>query len=344
MRKSLTGVCAVFAAAIFMLISLTSCGDSHVSTAADGLNLHAVASLISQAHDGEHFEAVLNQPSINNLDLDGDGQLDYINVTEYGEGLFRGYSLTVHMPDGSVQQVAEITFQHNSLAGHVTFQIHGNPQIYGANYYVRSAQPLSLSQAIFLQWAFTPRVIYVSPYSRTYLPSTYVRVRTVPVTTYRTVTTPTVKNSGVKLQETKKAVITPTVQSPNAGKASAAIVAPLKQPTATQKQFQERPETKQIQKATGFAKSPVRPETKTLTPTLPKKETPPAVLPTDKTKTQKEFMERDNKKPIAPATGFGAPKTTTKTPPPPAAITRPSSPPPSPARVPAPSAPKSGKK
>ncbi|MDZ4260536.1 MAG: hypothetical protein U1A25_02625, partial [Candidatus Sungbacteria bacterium] len=162
MKKSLTGLLA----AVFLLLSLTSCGDNRSYTAADGLDLHAVASLIYKAHDGEHFEALLNQPGINNLDLDGDGWKDDIDVTERSQGLFRGYSLTVTMPDQSIQEVADIRFEHNMFTGHLTFEILGNTEIYGANRFVRSVQPLTFGQVIFVGWVFAPRPLYVSPYGR----------------------------------------------------------------------------------------------------------------------------------------------------------------------------------
>ena len=242
------GILAILCVAVF---ALTSCSDRPL-TAADGLNLHAVATLVKQAQHGEHFEHLLNTSGINNLDLDGDGEVDYINVTEYGDGDFRGFSLSTTLKDNSVQQIAEIQFQRGMNGIHL--QIHGNPQIYGNNYYVRSAQPLTMSQVVFFHWLYSPRVVFVSPYSRYTLPPAYAVVRTVPVTKYRTVTTTVVEKSGVKVEQTQKSAITATVKSPNEGKASSAVVAPLTAPTETQKKFQERPETKEVQKAAGFVK------------------------------------------------------------------------------------------
>lgn len=115
----------------------------------------------------------------------GDGNVDYLNVHEYGDGDFRGFSISTTLADGSVQQVAEIQFQRG-LNG-INLQIHGNPQIYGPNYYVRSAQPLTVGQIMFLHWLYSPRVVFISPYNRLYLPPAYTRVRVVPVATYRTV-------------------------------------------------------------------------------------------------------------------------------------------------------------
>ena len=298
-------------AVIFALccaITLTSCSNQPI-TAAEGLDLHAVATLVEQARDGEHFEQTLNTSGINNLDLDGDGHVDYLSVKEYGDGDFRGFSLSTTLAGGSVQQIAEIQFQRG-LNG-INLNIHGNPQIYGPNYYIRPAHPLTLSQVMFLRWLYSPRVVFMSPYNRLYLPPTYSIVRVVPVTTYRTVTTTTIKTAGFQMQQVQKPTITPTIPSPNEGKSSAAVVAPLKAPTATQKEFQARPETKQMQKAIGFVK-----KDGTSTPALPPQAvkpnaaTPPAPAPAG-TKplaapvaTDKPPVERDTARPMRDATGF----------------------------------------
>ena len=320
MRRLLSKIVMSTLLACFMF-TLASCGGSQQPmTAADGLNLHAVATLVKQARDGEHFENLLNASGINNLDLDGDGNIDYINVKEYGDGDFRGFSLSTALSDGSIQQISEVQFQRG-LNG-ISLQIHGNPQIYGQNYYIRPHQPISVGQVMFLHWLYSPRVVYVSRYSRLYLPPAYVPTRVVSVTTYRTVTTKTVQTSDMKIQQAQKPTITATVKSPNEGKSSPAIVAPLKAPTAVQKEFQARPETKEIQKATGFTKPQVGTPGAVPSTPLPKQNVtvpPAATQPPSAHGTQpvaphstinKEFIGRDAEKSMAPATGF-APKPST---------------------------------
>ena len=308
-------------------LALSSCGSGSVNvTAADGLNLHAVATLVRQAHNGEHFEELLNSSGINNLDLDYDGHKDIINVQEYGDGAFRGFSLSTMLGDQSIQQIAEIQF-HQHPSG-ITFQIHGNPQIYGPDYYIRSAQPMSIGQAALLAWMFIPnRVVYVSPYNRFYLPPLYAPVRVVPVIEYRKVTKTVVTTTSIPVQQVSKPVIQATVQSPNVGKSSPAIVAPLAKPTEMQKQFQARPETKKMQQATGFA----NPSSNPAAPAVPKKpglDTPsvapvsptpagksalPATTVTPQPTTahpttmDKGFKSRPEAKEMKDATGFASP-------------------------------------
>ena len=312
--KRWIGALTLLCMAVLMMAS--SC--DRPLTAADGLNLHAVAALVKQVQNGEHFEQLLNTSDVNNLDLDGDGSVDYINVTEYGDGDFRGFSLSTTLNDGSVQQVAEIQFQRT--VNGIGLQVHGNPQIYGQNYYVRSAQPLSVSQVIFFHWLYSPRVVFVSPYSRRALPPAYMVIRTVPVTRYRTITTTAVDKAGIKVERTQKSAIKVTVKSPNEGKSSGAVVAPLTAPTQTQKQFQERPETKQIQKAAGFGKKAAEPDkvavpekaqsSATQNPAMKKEQAPPQTL-TPPSTTNKRFEERAPDKTIPQAKGF-APKTQTQ--------------------------------
>lgn len=332
MKRFGTAVLAILFALSPMVLS--SCGNESV-TAADGLNLHAVADLImhGQARDGEHFEESLNGSGINNLDLDHDGHKDIISVHEYGDGAFRGFSLSTMLGDQSVQQIAEIQFQQHPSG--ITFQIHGNPQIYGPNYYIRSAQPMSVGQAVLLAWLFVPhRVVYISPYNRFSPPPAYVAVRVIPVVEYRKITNPVVARTSVAVQQVAKPVIQApaSVKSPNEGKSSSAIVAPLAKPTEMQKQFQARPETKKMQQATGFA----NPSTNPAVPAVPKpgSSTPssapiasptpatkptqspvgtttvtPQPTPSNPTAMDKQFQQRPSEKDMKGATGFVSPST-----------------------------------
>ena len=62
--------------------------SSTSSEIAAGLDLKAVAKIFASAKDLEQFEAILNNPdsSFVNLDLNGDGDIDYIRVVETGSG------------------------------------------------------------------------------------------------------------------------------------------------------------------------------------------------------------------------------------------------------------------
>ena len=53
----------------------------------DNLNLYLVLNLFKQSSSIEDFEKRLNSPDtkVNNLDLNNDGSVDYLKVTDYGK-------------------------------------------------------------------------------------------------------------------------------------------------------------------------------------------------------------------------------------------------------------------
>lgn len=78
--------------------------------ASEGLDLKAVGALLKKADTAEEFEQLLNSPAegVNNLDLDQDGKVDYIRVTEYGNDKVKGFSLTTQPASGETQELATI--------------------------------------------------------------------------------------------------------------------------------------------------------------------------------------------------------------------------------------------
>jgi hypothetical protein len=92
--------------------------------------------LFRDSENLEAFEKALNDPEtgINNLDLDGNGEVDFIRVVEEaGEGAHL-IILQVPLAENEFQDVATIEVE-KSGDDRYTMQIHGNEVIYGANYY-----------------------------------------------------------------------------------------------------------------------------------------------------------------------------------------------------------------
>ena len=58
------------------------------SDISENLDLKTVATLFGQAKDLEQFEQLLNDPdsAFSNLDLNGDGDVDYLRVVETADG------------------------------------------------------------------------------------------------------------------------------------------------------------------------------------------------------------------------------------------------------------------
>ena len=302
------------------VLALISCAKSEESiTAADGLSLYAVAAQFERSTSGEHFQQLLNTSGVNNLHLDESPHVNIINVHEYGDdqNRVRAFSLSTTLENDSVQQIAEVRFQ-DGMNG-VTWEICGNVEIYGhgPGRCIRSARPIRTSHLLLAAWLFAPHPVYVTHYSRAYLPVGYVPVVVVPVTIYRTVTKPVIQTTTSQIQQIDKPTIVTKVVSPNEGRSSAAIIAPLRQPTQTQKQFQERPEVKEIQQAKGFVKkdpATAATQPKVVAPDVqPRASQPvhganaPAVVISNKEKitTDKQLKMRDENKDVPKASGFG---------------------------------------
>lgn len=109
------------------------------SEAAEGLDLIAVGQLFKDSENLEAFEKALNDPQVgvNNLDLDDDGEVDFIRVVEeVAEGTHL-VILQVPLAENEFQDVATIEIEKEGEEKY-NFQVHGNEAIYGGDYYVAS--------------------------------------------------------------------------------------------------------------------------------------------------------------------------------------------------------------
>ncbi len=224
--------------------------DVNVQTlvpASDGLDLKAVGALLKKAEDGEQFEKLLNSPEerVNNLDLNGDGQVDYIKVTEYGEGDVKGFSLTTEAAGGEEQELATIEVEKAGEQANV--EIQGNEQIYGRNHYYHSS--FGLGEMLLLGWMFSPHRAWVSPWGYGSYPGYYSPYSTWSQDRYRGRTSA----MGQSYRSANSSTLSKSVTSPNAGKTASQVRAPLKNPTASQKQFQARSSSRT--RSGGFGRS-----------------------------------------------------------------------------------------
>ncbi|MFQ3583065.1 MAG: hypothetical protein SNJ49_14325 [Chloracidobacterium sp.] len=218
-----------------------------------GLDLQALIGLTKQAKDAETLERLLNQPgSINNLDLDEDGNVDYVRVQEYGGGTTKNFSFVALLNDGQEQEVANLVIEQTPGQSEATVQVQGHPAVYGPNVYYSAALPIAT--ALFLAWALTPRpAFYVSPYGFGAFPAYYRPYAPVPVATYRTTVTNYTRN--VPVQRSSAPPVRSLPPSPNAGKVAPSFRQPLTQPGQTQRQFQQRDDNRPVA-AGGFGQGP----------------------------------------------------------------------------------------
>lgn len=99
------------------------------------LDLQAVGAAFAQSKSIEEFESLLNNSSyiISNLDLNGDGYVDYLRVVEAVEGYNHVFIIQAVLAQNYFQDIATIVVEAPaSQSWHV--QIIGAPFIYGPNY------------------------------------------------------------------------------------------------------------------------------------------------------------------------------------------------------------------
>ncbi len=141
------------------------------SEAAGGLDLYAVAELFRTSETLEKFEESLNhsETGINNLDLDQDGEVDFIRVTERVVDDTHLIVLQTPVSESELQDVATIAVERERGEKY-NLQVQGDTTLYGANYYVVPADN-NFSAWNVVRWIFAPNYrAYVSPYGYRSLP------------------------------------------------------------------------------------------------------------------------------------------------------------------------------
>jgi hypothetical protein len=139
----------------------------------DNLNLYGVLNIFQRSRTLGEFERFLNSPDsrVNNLDLNGDGVVDYIHVLDYRNGPVHDIVLRVDINGNETQDVAVIEVERN-LNNQVNVQIVGDEALYGKDYIVESTQPPA-SWGIVGHLYAPAYVVYESPYHYGYYPAYY---------------------------------------------------------------------------------------------------------------------------------------------------------------------------
>ncbi len=103
----------------------------------DNLNLYAVLKLFQESPTLEIFEKKLNEEDskINNLDLDGDNNIDYIKVSDRIDGKVHNIVLQDVVSKTETQDVAVIIVQ-KLKDNQVQVQVIGDEDLYGKNYII----------------------------------------------------------------------------------------------------------------------------------------------------------------------------------------------------------------
>ena len=219
------------------------------SNIGENLNLQAVGEIIRHSSNPQEIEKKLNEPDgVNNLDLDGDGKIDYLKVTEYGKGSEHGYSICAVLKDGE-PEVANVVI--NTLPNQqAQMSLNGNPTYYGNqnNTYQSS---FNATDFLLLAWLMQPHYSYYhSPYHYGYYGYGYGPRSIVSYHSYYA--RPYVRS--VPRTYTVSRPVNSSISSPNAHNTSSVAThrASLSNPTTSQKSFKSNTPSSTPHQATGF--------------------------------------------------------------------------------------------
>jgi len=129
---------------LFLLVSATGISvrvngqtPGYLGLPGDNLNLFAVMKLFQESQTLEVFERDLNNEDmhINNLDLDGDGRIDYLRVVDHADGDDHSIVLQDALSPRDIQDVAVFTVERDRQ-GRVSIQLTGDESLYGRDYIV----------------------------------------------------------------------------------------------------------------------------------------------------------------------------------------------------------------
>ena len=176
---------------IFLICTITIAHSQDLTTIeaasadiSDNLDLEAVASIFGESKDIEDFERRLNDPKtqISNLDLNNDGEVDYLRVMETSSGNTHTLSIEAVIGKDLYQNVATIDVVKDK-SSKTQVQVVGNVDMYGPNYYINPVYPVVPVFFSFF-WMATYRPWY-SPWYWGYHPPYWSPWRPYPPYAYR---------------------------------------------------------------------------------------------------------------------------------------------------------------
>ncbi|MBN8653403.1 MAG: hypothetical protein J0L67_18390 [Cytophagales bacterium] len=98
----------------------------------DNFSLEGALELFKKSASPEEFERLLNLPEseVNNLDLNGDGNIDYIRVIDRNEGNIHTFTVQAIIARNEFQDIAVISLE-KFADGRAVLQITGDADVYG---------------------------------------------------------------------------------------------------------------------------------------------------------------------------------------------------------------------
>ncbi len=177
------------------------------SSAPAGFDVNKLASLVKTSTDPQVLEKAINDPknNINNLDLDKDGNIDYLKVNEPAKDELDVVDDTSATQSVTVASIKVSPTNNNNA----DLNIQGNPNYVGDNYMYHSS--FGLGDFLLMSYLLSPHSYYMPMYHYGYYPSYYSRTRV--STTYHT-SAPTSANRSFSRSSSQRAFGTRNSSSP----------------------------------------------------------------------------------------------------------------------------------
>ncbi len=139
----------------------------------NNLDLKAVASTFGESKNLEDFEKRLNDydNQLSNLDLNGDGEVDYLRVIETTKNKVHLIVIQAVLGQDIFQDVATILVEKDEVTKKTIVQVVGDSYIYGPNYVV---EPVYIYVPVIFDYFWGPMYArWYSPYYWGYYPTYY---------------------------------------------------------------------------------------------------------------------------------------------------------------------------
>ena len=137
MKNLLLFACCFFMLHFYAIAQSQDNTDGSLGLPGDNLNLYAVMKLFQESKTLELFEKNLNDENsqINNLDLNGDGKIDYISVIDNFDGKVHTIVLRDAISQTESQDVA-VFYVGKDNNNRPQIQLIGDEALYGKDYII----------------------------------------------------------------------------------------------------------------------------------------------------------------------------------------------------------------
>ena len=162
----------------------TSVEEAAATEISNNLDLEVVISVFGESENLEDFENKLNEPErqISNLDLNEDGEVDYLRVVESAMDDTHLVNVQAVIGEDQYQDVASFDVERDEQ-GQTQVQVVGDPYVYGPDYVIR---PTFARAPLVLAWFWGSSYrSWSSPYRWGHYPSNYRPWRSCSHTDYR---------------------------------------------------------------------------------------------------------------------------------------------------------------